>query len=635
MQTAPVSDQAEAGTKWKPFFGGLWQGHAAQFRVWAPKASKVDFVLHPGGAERRFSMRKDSAGIFKLRLSEARPGDLYAFSVDEHSPWPDPASRFQPQGVHGPSQLVDPGSFEWSDRRWHGVERERLVIYELHVGAFTREGTFAALSGKLAYLRELGVTAIELMPVADFPGCRNWGYDGAALFAPARGYGSPDDLRRLVDRAHTTGLGVLLDVVYNHLGPDGSYLAAFSPFFHSSRHQSPWGPGLNFDGPRSEWVRRFFIDNALHWIHEYHFDGLRLDATHAIVDDSPKHFLAQLSEAVESSVHQRRVLLIAEDDRNEARIATPRAAGGWGLDAVWADDFHHEVHRCLTGEGDGYFADFSGSTAEIAATARQGWFYSGQTAPSFGKKRGSDPAELPFPAFVTCLQNHDQVGNRAMGERLDHLVEPAAYEAASVLLLLLPETPLLFMGQEWASASPFQYFTDHNTELGRQVTEGRRREFARFASFANSAVRARIPDPQDASTFERSRLDWENSGKHPHAGALRLYRRLLGLRASHPAMQNPSREGFDILASGKDGLVLARHSGANWILGILQLRGGGVHEIDQPTLALPPGAHWGVVLTTEDAELNPDPTPVKIDLESCRVEFLRPGAVVFEGSDSR
>jgi maltooligosyltrehalose trehalohydrolase len=617
---------------WEPFFGAVWRQGEAVVRVWAPQATSVEFVLERTQTQSEsFAMEKDTEGFFQLRLKAARLGDLYRFRVDGKGPWPDPASRYQPQGVHGPSQLVDPAVFSWTDEAWEGIRLETLVLYELHIGTFTPEGTFTAAVERLPILRDLGVTAIELMPVADFAGSRNWGYDGVALFAPARCYGTPDDLRRLVDAAHRLGLAVHLDVVYNHLGPDGSYLPAFSPFFFSQKHHSPWGAGINFDGPGSNIVRRFFIENALHWIHEYHLDGLRLDATHAILDESPKHFLAQLTEAVETSMqgHRRRVLVIAEDHRNLSVMATPRSAGGWGLDATWADDLHHELHRCVTGEGDGYFADFTGTADDIAATIRQGWFYCGQYAPYFGSERGSDPSRLPLSAFVVCIQNHDQVGNRALGERLNHLIDLASYRAVSVLLLLAPEVPLLFMGQEWASSSPFQYFTDHFPKLGQLVTEGRRREFARFAAFSDPAAREKIPDPQAPSTFARSHLNWREAEVSPHAGVQRLYKALLDLRSSGPALKDCSRAGFEIAPLGENGLLLCRKSNADRLLAAVQLRKSGTHDLrEHPMSRLPQGLAWRQALTTEDVPFADDPVPAEIALAEGQIRFARPGAVV-------
>jgi maltooligosyltrehalose trehalohydrolase len=620
--------------QWQPFFGGSWREGKVFFRVWAPQSKSAQLVLEAKrGNHTTLAMNKEPEGFFKLELEDVHAGNLYRFRIDGNDPWPDPASRFQPQGVHGPSELVDPSAFAWTDSDWKGVDREQLVLYELHVGTFTPEGTFAAAAQKLRYLRDLGITAVELMPVADFPGSRNWGYDGVALFAPARCYGTPDDLRNLVNTAHQLGLAVHLDVVYNHLGPDGAYLPAYSPFVFSERHRSPWGAGLNFDGPHSDVLRRFFIESALHWIHEYHLDGLRLDATHAMVDDSPKHFLSELSEAVERSMQgeTRRVLVIAEDDRNLAKIAMPRNQGGWGLDAIWADDLHHEIHRCLTGESDGYFADFSGTTSDITTTVRKGWFYCGQHAVYFGKDRGSDPCDLHPSVFVVCLQNHDQVGNRAMGERLNHLVDLASYRAAIALLLLAPETPLLFMGQEWASTSPFQYFTDHNPDLGAKVTEGRRREFARFASFSDPATRERIPDPQALATFTHSKLKWDETGAEPHASVLRLHQALLGLRAQHPALKERSRSSFDAVPLGENGILLRRRAGDVRLLAVIQLRASGLHELRSQSLAgLPGGFRWERILSTEDPAFAADPVAVEFKSAPLQTRFARPGAIVFE-----
>jgi maltooligosyltrehalose trehalohydrolase len=453
----------------------------------------VEVVLETRGrSPQRRALGSAPRGYFEATFGDVAAGDRYRYVLDDRGPFPDPASRYQPDGVHGASMVVDPAAFGWSDRGWSGVRLDELVVYELHVGTFAPGGRFENVEARLPYLRDLGVTAVELMPIADFPGTRNWGYDGAALFAPARCYGAPDGLRRLVDSAHRIGLAVLLDVVYNHVGPDGAYLYAFSPYYFTDRYESVWGAGVNLDGEHSEDVRTFLCENALHWLEEYHIDGLRLDATHAMHDDSPRHFLAELGERVAGLPGWRR-LLIAEDDRNLAHMVTPRSAGGWGLDAVWADDLHHQFRRLLAGDSDGYYQDFRGTTADIAATIRQGWFFTGQRSTHRGEARGTDPSGLALERFVVCLQNHDQVGNRAFGDRLHHQIGLPAYRAASVLLLTAPETPLLFMGQEWAASTPFLFFTDHPPELGRLVTKGRRREFRRFTAFADPSSRERFP----------------------------------------------------------------------------------------------------------------------------------------------
>jgi maltooligosyltrehalose trehalohydrolase len=438
-----------------------------------------------------------------------------------------------------------------------------------------------------------------------------------------------------VDDAHRIGLAVHLDVVYNHFGPDGAYHGVFSPFYFSRTHQSPWGAAVNLDGPQSAGARKFFIENALHWIHEYHLDGLRLDATHAIVDTSPRHFLAELSGAVRESLKERGdggrpVVVIAEDVRNLACIAKPESEGGWGLDAVWSDDFHHEIRRFLTGDRDGYFEDFAGTAEEIGSTARHGWFYSGQHAPFFGKERGSDPSGLAPQRFVFFLQNHDQVGNRAFGERLNHQIDLAAYRAATALLLLLPETPLLFMGQEWAASSPFQFFTDHHPELGKLVTEGRRNEFSRFAAFARPETRNRIPDPQDPATFERSRLSWEERKTEPHASMIQYYRKLLDLRRSEPALGNG--EGFDILDLDADTLLLRRPEASGGdLLAVIRLRGAGTVDLRGfPNAHTGFGRRWTLLLTSEEKAFAADAVAPRIDASGPTVEFVRPGAAVFK-----
>jgi len=635
MNLAAKKDRAASASRWRPALGAWCEGGGIHFRVWAPTRRRVQVVIEgPGKTRGSHEMVRAADGTFSAFVAEAGAGSLYRYRLDGEGPFPDPASRFQPRGVHGPSQVVAPQSFRWSDASWTGVEAEELVLYELHVGTFTPAGTFAALSRKLAYLRDLGVTALEIMPVADFPGDRNWGYDGVALFAPARCYGQPDDLRRLVDRAHRLGLAVFLDVVYNHLGPDGNYLALFSPFYFSKRHQTPWGDGVNLDGPNSGPVRDFFIENALHWVHEYRVDGLRLDATHALLDDSPRHFLAELSARVHASVRERRVLVVAEDHRNLAHMVRPEEEGGWGLDAVWADDFHHQVRRGLAGDSEGYFRDFTGSVEDLTTTLRRGWFFCGQHSQHEEGPRGTDPSGLPPDKFVICIQNHDQVGNRAFGERLHQQIDPAAYRAATTLLLLAPQIPLLFMGQEWAVTTPFLYFTDHNSELGRLVTEGRRREFRHFAAFRDPANRARIPDPQSRRTFTASKLPWPEQEEREHASVLRLYRALLDLRQSQPALGAAAQPtGFDVRVLGDGALRLQRSEpGGAVVAAAVQWRGSGHVVIRRLESGRPETENggWRVLLHTEEARFAIDPQPPVIDLsaEFPSIRFRRPGAVV-------
>ena len=521
--------------------GASYDGRATRFTVWAPDYARVELVVH-GAAGTPLEIRpmtRNAQGYWTADYDDVPPGALYRYRLDESADltFPDPASRWQPHGVHGPSAVVDPRTFHWTDDRWQVPPLDRLILYELHVGTFTAAGTFDGVSERLEHLASLGVTAIELMPVADFPGRHNWGYDGAALFAPARCYGPPDSLRALVDAAHRRGIAVILDVVYNHFGPDGAYAAAFSPYYFSDRHTSPWGRGINVDGPHSAEVRRFFVEDALRWVEDYHVDGLRLDATHAIVDDGTPHFLAELTSTVRAE-SGREVLFIAEDDRNLARLLVPVREGGYGVDAVWADDFHHHARVHTAGDRDGYYVAYGGSTAHIATTLRQGWFYTGQVSAHARAPRGTDPAAADLPQFVLCIQNHDQVGNRADGARIHHQVDAAVYRALSVLLLMAPHTPLLFMGQQWAAGTPFQFFTDHHEELGRQVTAGRRAEFASFRRFGD----ADVPDPQQADTFDGSRLQWTELDHPDHARVMALYRRLMAIRQTHPAMRPHSRD---------------------------------------------------------------------------------------------
>lgn len=612
--------------QWRPSIGAWPVPEGVQFRVWAPTALVVELIIEselPG--PREIPLRKDQDGIFEVTVPGAGPATRYRYRIDGRGPFPDPASRFQPEGVHGASEVIDPSAFSWNDHDWKGPTLDALVVYELHVGTFTPAGTFAAAAEMLPSLADLGVTAIELMPLADFAGDRGWGYDGVSLFSPARCYGTPDDLRRFVDAAHRLGLSVLLDVVYNHLGPDGNYLSEFSPYYFATTHQTDWGGGPNFDGDQSNRVEDYFLDNALHWIHEYHFDGFRLDATHAIIDEGERHILELLTDRVHAVGDElgRRILVIAEDERNLSTLIQPRSAGGFGMDAVWADDLHHQVRRALTGESDGYYADYTGTAEDIAETLRKGWFYCGQRSARTRVPRGTDTAGIPPERFVVCIQNHDQIGNRAFGERLNHQIDRAAYRAASALLLLGPQTPLLFMGQEWAASSPFQYFTDHNPELGALVTEGRRKEFRHFTAFTDPNIRSRIPDPQALTTFQASKLDWAERDQEPHAGTLRLYRDLLRLRYTEPALRTKGTHDASAIARGAVLLRRTARPGGEGLLLLVAFAPGVVAALNEPG--------WSVVLTTEDeaySQFPRRPTVTADDLGTV-VHFPCPAAVVF------
>jgi len=509
--------------------GARVSDEGVRYSVWAPKHAQLAVrIRRPGGEEEEsHAMTAQSEGFFTFDDARGKAGDRYAYELPSGAVLPDPASRFQPEGVHAFSECVDPRAYRWRCSDWQRCGWHGQSIYEIHVGTFTAEGTFCSAIQRLDHVVSLGVEAIEIMPIADFPGERNWGYDGVALFAPARCYGSPDDLRALIDAAHERRLAVILDVVYNHLGPDGNYLGQYSDSYFHAERDTPWGAGFNLDGPNSKPVREFFRSNAAYWLDEYRIDGLRLDATHAMRDDSPRHLLAELAELA----HARGAFVIAEDERNTCELMVREDGGGAQIDAVWADDFHHQVRVALTGVQEGYFGSYSGSPEDLAYTVEHGWFYTGQAYASWkGKPRGEQCRHLPSTGFVYCIENHDQVGNRACGERLEHLIGSASFRAASALLCLSPHPPLIFMGQEWAASTPFLYFTDHAGELGRLVSEGRRKEFA-AAGINQRLAPEDVPDPQLPETFYRSKLLWEDIQHGPHASTLELYQRCLAQRA--------------------------------------------------------------------------------------------------------
>jgi maltooligosyltrehalose trehalohydrolase len=515
-------------------FGAAVTAAGVRFRLWAPGTRQVKVLLEEDGGERVLPMMPLPDGWFELTASDAAAGSRYRFRLDGNLSVPDPASRWNPDDVHGPSVVIDPEDFAWTDDGWRGRPWNEAALYELHVGTFTPEGTFRALQERLDYLADLGVTALEIMPVADFPGRRNWGYDGVLLFAPDTSYGSPEDFKALIAEAHRKGLMVILDVVYNHFGPEGNYLYTYAHPFFSRRHQTPWGAAINFDGEHSGTVREFFIHNALYWLEEYRLDGLRLDAVHAIADDSKPDILKELAERVRSGPgRERHIHLILENDDNAARYLARTSEGIPRLyDAQWNDDVHHALHVVLTGETDGYYADYAQAPlAHLGRALAEGFAFQGE-ASAFrdGRRRGEPSRGLPPAAFISFLQTHDQVGNRAFGERLARLAKPRALRAAMALLLLAPQPPLLFMGEEFASETPFLYFCDFEPELAAAVTRGRREEFARFDRFSSPDAREAIPDPSDSRTFFASRLDWSDLHKPRHAEWLWFCRHFLALR---------------------------------------------------------------------------------------------------------
>lgn len=544
------------------------EGKGVCFRLYAPAADLVDLCLRPDSESKFIPLTKAAHGWYEVAVAEAKAGDLYQYRIDNKLLVPDPASRFQPYDIHGPSQVLEPDAFNWQDSGWSGRPWEEAVLYELHIGTFSSAGTFAGVEERLDYLTDLGITALELMPVADFPGQRNWGYDGALLFAPDSVYGRPDDLKHLVQTAHQKGLMVLLDVVYNHFGPEGNYLHVYAKeSFFTEKIHTPWGAALNFSGPDSRIVRDFFIYNALYWLNEYHFDGLRLDAVHAIYDDSQPDILEEIAAAVNNGPGRlRNIHLVLENDNNAAHYL--RRAGDGApkqFTAQWNDDLHHACHVLLSGEVTGYYQDYQNEPIRhLGRCLTEGFAYQGETSVyRNGAKRGEQSRHLPPTAFVSFLQNHDQVGNRAFGERLTTLAPKGSLRIAAALILLAPSPPLIFMGEEFGAATPFPFFCDFGPELSAKVTEGRRREFARFPAFTAPGIRNRIPDPGAPETFQQARLNWLELAEEHGRGFYQLYSRLLALRRREIIPRLPGCEGgkADYEALSHEALM------AHWRLG--------------------------------------------------------------------
>jgi maltooligosyltrehalose trehalohydrolase len=570
--------------------GALWSPEACGFLLWAPKALKVDVhLVHPG--DRVIAMQPVGGGYFTAAVEGIAPGALYLYCLDGQAERPDPASRFQPQGVHGPSEVVDPG-FAWTDHGWLGIPLKQYVLYELHVGTFTPHGTFDAIIPRIRELRDLGITAIELMPVAQFPGKRNWGYDGVYPFAVQNSYGGPAALKRLVNACHHEGIAVALDVVYNHLGPEGNYLADFAPYF-ADFYRTPWGPALNFDGPQSDHVRRYFIENALQWIAEFHIDALRLDAVHTIVDLSARPFLEELSAVIHAKAHQlnRQVFLIAENNRNDARVLRPREAGGLGLDAVWNDDFHHAVHVMLTGEQNGYYQDFSG-IGDLARAFRKGFVYEGQYSRYRQRRQGTSSQPIPARRFIVFGQNHDQVGNRPMGGRLSQRVSFEQLKLAAAAVLFSPYVPLLFMGEEYAEPAPFSYFVSHgDPALVESVRAGRRTYLERLAWGGE------MDDPQEERTFLHSILNWELRAEGHHRLLRNFYQELLRLRRDLPALFRLDKDALEVMEfEDAQVIFLRRWNASSHILAVFHFD----REVSQIALPVPAGT-WKRQLDSAEA----------------------------------
>jgi len=565
-----------------------------EFLVWAPAAQTLQ--LHLVRAEKLLPMRPFPAGYHRAVVDNLEEGTEYFFRIGDRD-LPDPASKFQPHGVHRASQLVDIASFPWTDDNWKGTSLDRSIFYELHVGTYTQAGTFDAVIEHLPELAALGITTLELMPIAQFPGERNWGYDGVDLFAPQNSYGGPEALHRLVDAAHRQSLSVALDVVYNHLGPEGNYLSAFGSYF-TDHYRTPWGQAVNFDGEESDQVRRFFIENALYWLEDYHFDALRLDAVHGIFDFGARHFLAELKSAVAELSERlgRKICLIAESDLNDSRMLRDTEHGGYAIDSQWSDDFHHSVHTLLTGENLGYYSDFDG-VAPLAATLREGWYFNGQHSSYRKRRHGNSPRGLAPEKFVVCNQNHDQVGNRAAGERFTALLDFESLKLAAGITLLSPFVPLLFMGEEYGETAPFQYFTSHgDPDLVEAVRRGRREEFAAFG------WKARVPDPQDEQTFARSRLNHALKEKGHHRTLLHFYHELIRIRGQqHLGSASPST----VREIGDRALLLLRDGSSRQLAFVYNFAELPL-DLHVPDLA----GNWQTVIHSADSAWNgPSGTP--------------------------
>jgi maltooligosyltrehalose trehalohydrolase len=570
-------------------------------RVWAPARKQVT-VAHGPALRGRARLEPEPAapGYFSARVGDLGAGGRYAFMLDDDPrPFPDPASRFQPEGPHGPSQVVDAAAFRWSDGDWPGVPARGQVIYELHVGTFTPEGTYAAAAERLPLLADVGVTVVELLPLAEFAGGFGWGYDGVDLWAPSHLYGGPDDLRRFVDRAHACKLGVILDVVYNHFGPDGNYLAEFSPRYFTDRCENAWGAAINFDGPDAGPVRELVVESAACWVSEFHFDGLRLDATQDICDRSPEHVIAAIGRRAREAAGARALYLVAENEPQDARLVRPAGQHGYGLDAMWNDDFHHTAAVALTGRNEAYYSDYLGSAQELASAVRWGFLYQGQRYAWQKKGRGTPALDLPAERFVTYLENHDQVANTARGARLATGVDPGRLRAMTALLLLGPNTPMLFQGQEWGSTRPFVYFADHDAKLAAQVAAGRLDFLSQFPSLASQAIRAQVPAPGAAETFASCKLDW--SERERHAPTVALHRDLLRLRRDVPAFAAGRRDLVHAAVLAAQALALRFFAPEGDRLLIVNLgRDLRFASVAEPLLAPPLGQRWAAAWSSED-----------------------------------
>jgi maltooligosyltrehalose trehalohydrolase len=572
-------------------------GGGVHFRVWAPRRQTVAVIL--GDAEVATGLSPEAGGYFSGLVREASAGSTYRFLLDDEITLADPASRFQPEGPHGPSMVIDPASYRWQNIEWRGVAPARRVLYEMHVGTFTPEGTWAAAQRELPALAELGVTMLEVMPLHDFAGTFGWGYDGVDLFAPTRLYGTPDDFRRFVDAAHGLGLAVILDVVYNHLGPDGCTLREYAEAYFSERYSTDWGDAINFDDALARPVREFFVSNARYWIAEFGLDGLRIDAAQNIYDDSPVHILREITDAVRAEARGRTTYVIAEDEPQDSRLVRPASDGGVGMDALWNDDWHHSATVAATGRDEAYYTDYRGSAAEFVAAAKFGFLYQGQWYKWQQHGRGTPSRDLPPSRFVHYLQNHDQVANSFRGQRLHELTSPRELRALTALLLLGPQTPMLFQGQEFAASSPFLFFADHKPELMELVRKGRAEFLGQFASLRPPHISALFIDPGDPRTFARCKLD--HTERERHGPAVSLHRDLLALRRGDAVLSEPDEATIDGAVLARAAFVLRMSRGTDERLLIVNLGEPLVlTRVPEPLLAPPSGMEWRARWSSED-----------------------------------
>jgi len=593
------------------------------FRVWAPRSKRVSVRIAEVGELTpecgSFPLAAEGDGYFSGEIGEAAPGAHYKFELD-HGLFPDPASRFQPAGPHGASRIVDPGAFAWSDAEWRGHNGEDRVIYEMHIGTFTREGTWRAAAEQLPELAGLGITTLEMMPVADFPGRYGWGYDGVCLFAPTRLYGEPDDLRAFIDRAHSLGLEVILDVVYNHLGPDGNYLSEFSPDYFSKRYRGEWGDPLNFDGPNCGVVREFFLANSAYWVGEFHFDGLRLDATQQIFDSSEEHILAAITRTVSLAAQGRSTYVVGENEPQHARLVRPREGGGFGLDALWNDDFHHSAIVALTGRNEAYYSDYRGVAQEFISAAKWGYLYQGQRYVWQKTRRGAASLNLRPSHFVNFVENHDQVANSLWGKRLFDLGNAGRARALTALLLLGPGAPMLFQGQEFAASSPFLYFADHNPELAKLVATGRAEFLRQFPSINSPEAAALLPNPEDETTFLRCKLDF--SEREQRGDVYQLHRDLIALRKGDPLLGKAERGTYDGATLAERAFLL-RFFGRAQDDRLLIVNFGPALQYSpapEPLLAPPDGMQWELVWSSDDPKYGGNGvTPLETDQDNWRI----------------